>query len=305
MRIGLTHKLLICLPLIIMALTSTGCKTSGWQHAKKLDGFYDRMAEKILNNEPIIISVYAGLWNDGKPPESNFHWGSRFGIYSMFDRAKNDKKISQQYLNANWRKIYFEVQHEDPVRIAVFENRIQPNKFWSEKGVDRAFSIYSVFMAYENLFDAGSELAENLGYGHASKLTLQDGTELDLGESIAAGYNGHNYYYEIMYRLRSWGFVPKIKKRPDEVKGVFVICCHSKTEYRKYFIDENIFALALTTSRMAPEGYNLLALFDGISLGLNGKDLKDKMDQSYRYFQVLGGNSPPGPLFVNHEVGLF
>ena len=290
---------------ILLFLITTGCKPRSWQYGKSLDGFYDQMANKIKTDKHLIISIYAGLWTDGRPPESNFHWGSKYGIFSMFNRSQNDPLIRQVYTNYRWRRIHLVENPNDPIRVAVFENEIEPNTFWKSKGILAPFKVYAVFLAYEDLIQAGEDLADNVGDAQAITVSLNNGFNLDLSESIMAGYNGHNYYYDIAFRLRSWGKIPKLKKIPKEEKGVFIICCHSKTEYRSDFIDENVYALGFTTSRMAPEGYNLLAMFDGITQGLDGKVLKKKMDESYRYFQVHGGNSPPGPLFVNHETGLF
>ena len=301
----MTSRFLFGFYLVVFGIMMSGCSSVAWDHQKSIAGFYDQMAEKIIAREPLIFAVYAGLWNDGKPPESNYHWGSKYGIYSMFDRAGNDPHIRQNYTHHQWTKIKFQKQANDPVRLAVFENEIQPNDFWKAKGVYSPFKIYVAFMAYTDLQDAGSDLVQNLEKSQAPIFTLDNGIKLDLGGAVAAGYNGHNYYYDISRRMRSLGMVPKVKKMPAETKGVFVICCHSKNEYRQDFVDENLYALAFTTSRMAPEGYNLLALFDGIAQGLDGGQLKDKMDKGYRLFQVMGGQSTPGPLFVNHEVGLF
>ena len=93
----------------------------------------------------------------------------------------------------------------------------------------------------------------------------------------------------------------RIEKKTKKKKGFFAIGCNTIL-FSRYITDAYI--LALTKDFMAPEGYNLLALIDGIIEEDEGKKLKERMDKTYFYFQHLNGKSP-GPLFVNHEKGVY
>tara|TARA_Y100000034_G_C6884161_1_gene405705 strand:- start:751 stop:1761 length:1011 start_codon:yes stop_codon:yes gene_type:complete len=291
-------------------------KKSEWEKPRSFDGLYEEIAKDLRNGEPLIISTYAGLWGSGNEPERNLHWGSFYGPFSMFDRSKKDKHIDKNYENHEWSKIFFEENDYDPVRIAAFEMDMEPNGFWRNMGVDEKFKVYHVMQSYEDLELAGSDLNRNFRNNEGIVINLDDGA-IKTGDARIVGYNGHNYYFDrwssiefdsegnIEYTLNFDTEYPTHSDVPKDPKGVFSIGCMTKDFFRDDLIDEKVYGVAFTTSLMAPEGYNLLALADGILQGLNGEELAKKMNESYRYFQVLGGQRKPGPLFVNHAKGLY
>jgi len=276
---------------------------TNWKQPLELGGLYEEIASDLRESKPLIISTYAGLWPDGTEAESNLHWGNYYGPFTMFDRAGTDSHIAGNFEYHDWERVAFEKNEEDPVRTAVFRMSVEPNDFWRERGVDEEFDVYHVLQGYGALRVADFYMSLNLKRDIGSVIETREGN-IDLRNARIIGYNGHNFHYDL-----SNDYFDTLNNcvmgTPDRKKGVFVIGCNTKRFFRDELIDNNIYGVAFTTSFMAPEGYNLLALTDGLIQGLSGEELADKMDRSYRYFQVLGGQQRTGPLFVNHSKGLY
>lgn len=270
-----------------------------WRQKKELAPFYTHLATYFTKGKPLIIATYAGLWFGGDP-EHNLHWGSYYGPFRMFERSREDKQIAGNYAFSSWKREKLQKKETDPVRTAVYSMRVQPNKFWQDIGVHAPFTVYQVFQVYSDLRQAAIDMALNLKASKGENILLEDKV-IDLGrDAQVIGYNGHNFYYD-----GPFSGLKHIQSVPEREKGVFVIGCNTKRFFRDDCVGRNIYGLAFTTSFMAPEGYNLLALADGIAQGMDGRQLAQYMDNKYRYFQVLGGQAAPGPLFVNHGHKLF
>ena len=271
-----------------------------WRSKRELDGLYDALAQDVMDEKPIVFTTYIGLWGNGEPPEENLYWGKREGHFKMFERAKTDPHIAKSFKNHDWDRIHYEEREEDPLRIAVYNQNIEPNEFWRNKGVEKPFEMKHVCLAYDDIRKAGKELTLHLKQDEARIINVE-GEQIDLAQdSRLMGYNGHNFYYD-----GDFPDLHQIKGQPDRVKGVYSIGCKTAYFFDNVFIDKNIFGLLFTTSFMAPEGYNLLSLTDSVAQGNSGREIAENCNEAYKYFQVLGGQRRPGKLFVNHSHGLF
>lgn len=274
---------------------------NNWETTKELTGLYGAIAQDLKQGKPLIISNYLGLWIDGKPPERNLYWGAFYGHKKMFDRAKTDTHITKNFQFHNWEKVYSNSNDNDPLETVVYKMEVNPNAHWREKGILKPFTIFQVYQVYKNIYNAGTDMFKNLRHDEARKITLKDGSILDLGkDSRITGYIGHNLLMDGVINED----VERLEKITLNIKGMFAIGCVTAS-YFKHLTKNGEYVLLYTTSFMAPEGYNSLAFVDGIAQGMSGKDLAIHCNNAYRYFQVLGGQKKPGPLFVNHAHILY
>ncbi|MBI4170294.1 MAG: hypothetical protein HY514_01260 [Candidatus Aenigmarchaeota archaeon] len=263
----------------------------------KFERLYRRIAEDVHDGKPLIIITYAGLWPDGKQPENNIHWGTYHGPWRMFRQISKDARISRQY-RTNWEELSLERDVYDPVRSAVFTAKCSSER-WVKMGAPKEFDVYMVFHAFRNLRAGAVRMAEHLKHDAAQSISA-GAKKLRLEDAQIVGYNGHNFYYDgPFYGLKH------VKGSPKRQKGVFVIGCDTKPFFRDDLVDTNVTGVAFTTSFMAPEGYNILAMADGLSKAAPGPELARAMNESYRHWQMSTGNKRPGDLFVNDDYGLF
>ena len=271
-----------------------------WRTKKELDGLYNVLVNDIKKDKPIIFTTYIGLWGNGESPNNNLYWGKKYGHFRMFERAKNDSHIINNFKNHDWERIFYEESKNDPLRTVVYNMEVEPNNFWEEKGIKNKFNIQHVYLVYDDIREAGTDMTLHLKQDNAKIIDIGD-KKIDLGkDSRIIGYNGHNFYYD-----GDFPELHQIKGIPKEPKAVYSIGCKTASFFNHVWIDKNIYGLLFTTSFMAPEGYNLLSLIDSVAQGKSGKEIVDNSNKAYRYFQVLGGQRKPGKLFVNHSHELF
>lgn len=271
-----------------------------WRSKKGLGGLYQVLAKDIKEGKSIVFTTYLGLWSDGEPPEKNLYWGKKEGHFSMFERAKKDPHIIKNFKNHNWERVYYKKSENDPLRTVVYNMKVEPNNFWKNLGVKDRFDILQVYLVYDDIRKAGRDMTLHLKQDKAKTIKINE-KEINLGkDSRIIGYTGHNFYYD-----GDFPELHQINGVPKDTKAVYSIGCKTASFFNYVWIDKNIYGLLFTTSLMAPEGYNLLSLINSIAQGHDGKEILTHADESYRYFQVLGGQRKPGKLFVNHSHGLF
>jgi hypothetical protein len=289
---GLLLSVNICISNSLLATTNKECK--------KFDGLYYEIAKDLIQGKPLIITNYLGLWIDNKPPAKNLYWGNLYGHKSMFDRSNSDQHIKTNFTNYEWEEIYSENNKNDPLEILIYRIEIDPNENWKKHGVEKPFIIYQVYIVFKDIYKAGFEMFLNLKQDKGRKIEIS-GNILDLGsDSRIVGYIGHNFLMDNVINNK----VDMLKKTTTKIKGSFAIGC-STSSYFKHLTEEGLYNLLYTTGFMAPEGYVSLAFVDAIALGMSGKSLAKHCDKAYKYFQILGGQKKPGPLFVNHEYKMF
>ncbi len=71
-------------------------------------------------------------------------------------------------------------------------------------------------------------------------------------------------------------------------KGMFFLGCQSARWCENKFESPMVANLLLTRTNMAPEGYIMLALLDGVAKGLRERDLVSLCDRVYGTAQGVG-----------------
>lgn len=272
----------------------------GWRAIRSLDGLYERIAEDLVAGKPLVVATYCGQWDATKAPEDDIHWGTRFGPWRMFSRALYDEDVQKQFTHWSWEEVHWEEKSRDPVRTAVFRLEVEPNDHWNALGVGRTFEVYHVMLLFQDRHAAAVEAAGVLRDEETRTVLLTDGGSLEMANAQIVGYNGHNFYYDGPFEG-----LHQLHATPVRAKGGFVIGCKTAEHFHESMVDTNIHGTLFTTSFMAPEGYNLLALIDGIVQAKDGRTICEACNDAYRHFQVLGGQTRPGPLFVNQAYRLF
>ncbi len=262
----------------------------------KFERLYRRIAEDVQDGKPLVIVTYAGLWPDGRQPENNIHWGTYHGPWRMFQQISKDARI-HSYYRTKWEELSLEKNVQDPVRLAVFAAKCGGGK-WEKMGVKDQFDMYMVLHAYKDLRAGAVRMAEHLKHSTAQSVSAR-GKKLRLEDVQIVGYNGHNFYYD-----GPFDGIKEVKGSPKRQKGVFVIGCDTKPFFRDDLVGANVTGVAFTTSLMAPEGYNLLEMADGLANADSGHKIARAMNGSYRHWQMSTGHKRPGDLFVNDDYGL-
>lgn len=292
-------------PLLILVLTVACAHATPWQSPRQLDGLYDRVAADLKAGRPLVVAGYYGLWfthNDA--PEKNLNWGTWFGNARMLKRARKDRHVRGQYRYPDWRLVHEAAAARDPLRTLVFHQRVRPNARWRKAGVAAPFDAYLVMEAYASREDAARAMTRNLRRDEGRVLTLTSGARLDVGAAQAAGYVGHNLFYD--YPGFRWGGLSAIHGTPDRAKGLFAVGCNTgRVPGFPELVGENVYALLMSRSLMAAEGYSTLAVADALLRRATSREAARLGNDTYRYFQTLAKPRRVGRPFVSHGHGLY
>ncbi|MFC1697356.1 hypothetical protein ACFL1H_03420 [Nanoarchaeota archaeon] len=295
-----------------------------WKTKKSFDPLYNRIAEDLKNDKPLIVTSYLGIWYSDSL-ENNLYWqGMGCSIRETFKRARNlsenriernGKRFKDTYKNYKWSELEIQnIKVEDSKRgnflqRGIFHQEITPNQRWKNLGVIEPFDFYLVVNVYKET-DEGMELAtfdmiRHLKQNKAETIHLKDGKTINLKDSQIMGYIGHNVFYgqddESMQYYIDSGYYPNITESPSKPKGVFSFSCQSAYfGFKKTTITNNVYVLDFTTSNMAPEAYNIMGLLDSISQQFNGKETAKQVNKAYKMYHKTAG-----PLNVNHDYKLF
>ncbi|MFC1812342.1 hypothetical protein ACFL03_06575 [Thermodesulfobacteriota bacterium] len=282
------------------------------------DDLYQELASQLQQGKPIVITSYIGLWYDRQDePERNLYWGKMAGHYFLFSKSKSIQHLPHLYRNNKalekgatnissaivhhlhnyqWDEVYFKKNDADPKRIAVFKLTVEPNEFWLSKGIENAFPMYNVMLAYSDMEKCMNDMVHHLKQEKAPILKWDQG-EIDLGkESQVMGYIGHNIYYGGTCTVDNLESLPYIS---NEKKGVFFLGCQSSRWCTEKFTTPQVTNLLFCKTNMAPEGYIMLALLDGISRGISGDKLVTLSD---RVYGIAQGQGPDIRLFNNDTL---
>ena len=229
-------------------------------------------------------------------------------IQNLPDRYRNNadlrriagnisRAVTGNLTNYKWVKVYYHKKDTDPKRIAVFKITVEPNGFWRSKGVDKPFTIYNVMLAYSDMEKCMKDMVHHLKQDRAPVIGLSQ-DNLDLGQqSRIIGYIGHNIYYGggDFCSIDNLESVPFTSKKG---KGLFFLGCMSASWCTEKFTSPHVANLLFCRTNMAPEGYIMLGLLDGLSRGLSSDELVGLCNRVYGISQGQGENIR---LFVNGE----
>lgn len=294
------------LALALLLPTLGQATPSDWRHPMPLDPLYDRIAEDLRADKPLIFAHYYGMWfTRDDQPDRNLNWGMRWGHATMLKRARTDRHIRKNYRHVDWRPVLTTTAEQDPKRIHVYRQTIRPDAGWRKAGVTEPFTVYLVMQAWTSREGAAQAMTRVLRQGKDQVLTLDDGTQLDVGQAQVTAYYGHNLFYD--YKDFQWDGLDGISGRPTRPTGVAAVGCNTgRVPGFKRLVDQNVMVLLYSKSLMASEGYSTLALTDGVLRRMNSKALVRFSDRTYRYFQKLGKpDRRVGRPFVGHDHLLY
>ncbi len=294
--------------LLLSLLLSTPClaQEDPWKQPRPLTGLYERIAEDLRAERPLIIASYYGMWHIRKEqPERNLNWGGKFGHGSMLKRARRDKVIKKHFLYPRWELVYEALAEVDPLRTLVFVQEVKPNQRWRDLGVKAPFKAYLVMMAYASQTEAGKAMVRTLRRAEGAELKLKGESKLSVGAAQVSGYFGHNFFYD--YEDFFWDGLDQIQGQPKRAKGVFAVGCKTaRVPGFRQLITEPIYAYLYSRTLMGSEGYSTLALTDGLLARLNSAELVRHANRSYRDYQhMTKPGRRVGRPFVSHNQGVF
>jgi len=290
--------------LVITAVSASAVPVAA-QEPVPLDAFYQRTAEDLRGGKPVVVVANYGMWHHkADQPEKNLNWGVYYGHSTMMRRARKDGHIRKNYVHHDYRLVFERTQEVDPIRTLVFATEVRPNARWKALGVEEPIRAYLVMHAWQSQEDAAVDALRNIRKDAGEVLTMDDGPRLDTGAAQAAGYFGHNFFYD--YENFAWGGFSEVDGMPARPKGAFAVGCKTaRVPGFPDWIGPNVHVLLFSRTLMASEGYSTLALMDGILRQLNGRELVDHADATYQYFQKLGDpERRVGRPFVSHDYRL-
>ena len=283
----------------------------------EIDQMYSDFAAQLQEGKPIVVTSYIGLWYDNNhEPEKNLYWGNLGGQYFLFNNSNGIGKLPDRYRagslknvatnisnavvdslkNYKWERVYLLKKDDDPMRIAIFKMTVFPNEFWRSKGVSEPFDIYNVMLAYSNMERSMADMVRHLKQNSACILEGKD-LHLDLGkQSRIMGYIGHNIYYGGTCSIDNLQVLPFTS---EDKKGLFFLGCQSFKWCTDKFEGPQVANLLFCKTNMAPEGYIMLSLLDGISQGLSSGELVKLCN---RVYGIAQGQGPNISLFINGNL---
>jgi len=270
--------------LALLALPSTDehLPATAYWHPQPLDGLYARVAEDLRQGLPLVVVSHYGMWYTRQEnPERNLNWGVRDGHYTVVRKARRNVHAGKIFRHRDWRRVYYSAGDSDPIRVAVFRQKVRPGKRWQALKVEEAFEVYLVMLAYPIRERAGVAMARQLFLGEGMDLKLDNGTVLDTGTAQVVGYMGHNFFFD--YEDFDYPEITTLRRPLARPTGLFAIGC--KTGEVPGFLnllDANVHVVLFTHDYMAVEGPATLALMDGLSRGLSGRRLARLADKAYR-----------------------
>lgn len=277
-----------------------------WRKARSLVGLYERIAEDLKEGRPLVIAAYYGMWFEHEgDPDRNLNWrGGRYGHARMVGRARRDPGVARIFRHRAWRPVLSERQERGPLRTLVFAQRVRPGPRWRRLGVREPFMVYLAMQAFASREDAALRMTRNLRQDEGRTVTLDGGLSLKLGGAQVVAYFGHNLFYD--YPGFEWDGLQRVSGRPAKPKGVAAVGCNTgRVPGFPALITPGVYALLLSRSLMASEGYSTLALADGVLRGLDSRALVRLADNSYRHFQTLARPRRVGRPFVSHGFRLY
>jgi hypothetical protein len=227
--------------------------------------------------EPLVVYVVVPLCSNeqidcgsptaGRPAdlEHNLYWGAVFGARRFFDRK-----------NSGWERV--EVTRGDGVYLerAVYR-RLLPGAPWGknqpieELVVLQAVHGDAIDKAVDHFWQVTTE---------GGSVTFKDGDRTRTVGIRATGYAGHN-------RLMDDKKLPPVRSGRREPVPAFVLACNSEPYFGQALEQAGSRPLVTTSSLMAPEGYLIDAVAQGIGENLAPAELRRRAVAAYAKWQRL------------------
>lgn len=193
-------------------------------------------------------------FGDGDKPESNMHWGARYGVETFLTQA------------GGWRRVYADDgDGRQILRRVVLNRRTEATPAWQARGVAAPFDIYVLANAWRAsaVTTAMRQPLRDALAGETVRLTV-DGRAVDFGlGSVLCGYVGPNGLAETYVDL-----LDGLPAGPaDRQAGVFYISPMSAVYLHRPVIDHGLYSMLFVRREVVPEAYTLKGLLDALAAG--------------------------------------
>lgn len=235
------------------------------------------VAREVALGRPLVVSVVVPLCSNaqidcgaswaGQPgrPETNIYWGAIYGARRFFERPKS-----------GYERVSLERFESPPlVERAVYRRRFDGAPWRRTSEVEQIVVLEAVH---------GDHIDGAVGsfWGLATArrvVTFEDQGRRRTERVHVAGYAGHN---RLMDGL-------KLPALPEGVSGnaSFVLACYSDKYFTSSLQQAGSTPLVTTRALMAPEGYLIHAISEGLGQNLSVQELRQRTVQSYARWQRI------------------
>jgi hypothetical protein len=241
----------------------------------RASGPLDAVAADVRAGRPLVLHVVVPLCSNdqincgsgiaGRPGglEHNVYWGAAFGARRFFERK-----------NSGWERV--ELARGDAVFLerAIYR-RMVPGAPWGRAGdVEELVVLQAV---HGDSIDRAVDHLWKLATG-GGRIAFQDGNRRREERILVAGYAGHN-------RLMDGKELPA--ESGNAPVPSFVLACNSEPYFGPSLRKAGSLPLVTTSSLMAPEGYLIDAIAQGIGERLSPAELRKRAVATYAKWQRL------------------
>ncbi len=226
--------------------------------------------------------IDCGSTRAGDPDDlgHNLYWGAVFGHNRFFSRKASSFGL---------------VSRSDEVtgvlERAVFRKKVAGKAFGRDAGVEVIVVLDAVRGdAIDGAVDSFYRVAER-----GARVTFQDGQATRTLPVDVAGYAGHNRMMD--------GKKPPPKLENEKGRASipsFVLACYSNGYFREPLAERGSRALVLTDALMAPEGYVLEAVIEGLARNESRPAIRKRVVAAYAKWQGIE-EKVAGPIFAKLE----
>ena len=236
---------------------------------------------EVAAGRPLLVSVVVPLCSNaqidcgaswaGQPgrPETNIYWGAIYGARRFFERPKS-----------GYERVSLERFEGQPlVERAVYRRRFDGTPWGHSTEVEQIVVLEAVH---------GDHIDGAVGsfWGLATarrQITFEDQGRQRTERVHVAGYAGHN---RLMDGLRL-PTPPQTAAPRAEAIPSFVLACYSDKYFTSSLVQAGSTPLITTRALMAPEGYLIHAIAEGLGQNLTVHELRRKTVQSYARWQRI------------------
>ncbi len=266
--------------------------------APDLTNFYDRLAEDLLNNKPMITTAYVALCDNdsqgivpvknkkicrGDDPANNLYWATSGGISGW---AKKN----------GWKRV-FKVENPDATIMvtAVWKKTFRPGGELASRGVTDRFDAYIVGLAYRGskIERAMVDYLHAVNHDDVQTLNLKDGSTIGYGgKGHVVGYLGHNYFLDV-YGDAAAPLFDETRGKSTVQKATFAFACVGNQFIRPAVTRPNVYILMLNKDLAYPGAWTIGGIMDGIAQGKSSVKIHRLAARAF----AVGMEAPPGSRF--------
>jgi hypothetical protein len=236
--------------------------------------FEQALVEAIQQRGRLTVTVHVALadhrfsdvpqrFGDGDNPDENFYWGALFGVDTHLANA------------GGWRRAHTDRgDGEGVIRRVVFHRRAEPTPAWQARGVQRAFDVYLLTVAWPgSLVETAMEQPLREALSDQPVALTVEGIDLEFGAGgVMTGYLGPNWMID-----HYWDPFSGLQPRPSRHQmGVFYISSLSAVHLHQAVVDRGLYSVLFARRPLIAEAYILEGLLEALLTG----DLDDGFCQA-------------------------